>query len=148
MLTDLLRRLAGRPEDDSALSEDDARIAVAALLVIAAHADHHYEDAERAQIDRVLASRYGLNDAEAASLRAEGERAELAATDIYRFTSLVKKGVALEERAAVVEAMWRVVLADATREQHEEALMRRVTDLLGLDPRDSIEARRRVERAP
>jgi uncharacterized tellurite resistance protein B-like protein len=145
MLADLLRRLTGRPEDDGALPDEDARTAVAALLVIAAHADHHYEDAERAQIERVLAVRYGLNDAEAAALRADGERAEAAATDLYRFTSLVKKGVPLEERAAVVEAMWRVVLADARREQHEEALMRRVTDLLGIDPRDSIEARRRVQ---
>lgn len=146
MLADLLRRLAGRPEDDGILPDDDARIAVAALLVIAAHADHHYKEEERSQIERVLASRYGLNDAEAAALRAEGERAEAAATDLYRFTSLVKKGVPLEERAAVVEAMWRVVLTDSKREQHEEALMRRVTDLLGLDPRDSIEARRRVQR--
>jgi uncharacterized tellurite resistance protein B-like protein len=57
----------------------------------------------------------------------------------------VKKHVPYEERAAVVEAMWRVVLADGVREQHEEALMRRVADLIGLDPRESIEARRRVE---
>lgn len=145
MLQDLLRRLAGRPEDDGPLGRDDARLAVAALLVIAAHADHNYNDAERAQIERVLALRYGLNGAEAAALRAEAEQAEAAATDLYRFTSLVKKGVPLEERAAVIEAMWRVVLVDARREQHEEALMRRVTDLLGLDPRDSIEARRRVQ---
>lgn len=145
MLTDLLRRLAGRPEDDGLLPDEDARTAVAALLVIAAHADHHYEETERAQIERVLAARYGLNDAEAAALRGEGEKAEAAATDLYRFTSLVKKGLPLEERAAVVEAMWRVVLTDSVREQHEEALMRRVTDLLGLDPRDSIEARRKVQ---
>jgi uncharacterized tellurite resistance protein B-like protein len=145
MLTDLLRRLAGRPEDDGALPDEDARVAVAALLVIAAHADHRYEDAERAQIERVLALRYGLNAAAAAALRSNGEQAEAAATDLYRFTSLVKRGLPLEERAAVVEAMWRVVLTDARREQHEEALMRRVTDLLGLDPRDGIEARRRVQ---
>jgi len=145
MLVDLLRRLRGRPEDDGALPTDDQRIAVAALLVIAAHADHDYADAECAQIDRVLAQRYGLSPADAARLRAEGEAAEAAASDVYRFTALVKQGVPHEERASVLEAMWRVVLADGAREMHEEALMRRVTDLLGLDPRESLAARRRVQ---
>lgn len=147
MLADLLRRLSGRPENDTLLPSEDQRIAVAALLVIAAHADHDYVDVERAQIERVLADRYGLDAAGAAALRAQGEAAEDAAVDLYRFTSLVKAGVPYEERAAVIEAMWRVILADSARDQHEEALMRRVTDLLGLDPRDSIEARRRAQAA-
>lgn len=144
MIADLLRKLTG-DAGASALTRDESRVAVAALLVIAAHSDNEYEEVERTQIDRVLAARYGLNPAAAAALRAEGEDAERASLDLYRFTSVVKKDIAYEERAAVIEAMWRVALADGVREKHEETLMRRVADLLGLDPRDSIEARRRVE---
>jgi uncharacterized tellurite resistance protein B-like protein len=143
MISGLLRKLAG--ETDAPLTQDESRVAVAALLVLAAQADHTYEDIERAQIERVLAARYGLDAAAAAALRAEGEEAERVSLDIYRFTSRVKKHILYEERAAVIEAMWRIVLADGVREQHEEALMRRVADLLGLEPRESIEARRRVE---
>jgi uncharacterized tellurite resistance protein B-like protein len=143
MISGLLRKLAG--ESDAPLTQDESRVAVAALLVLAAQADHTYEDIERAQIERVLAARYGLDAAAAAALRAEGEEAERVSLDIYRFTSRVKKHILYEERAAVIEAMWRIVLADGVREQHEEALMRRVADLLGLEPRESIEARRRVE---
>lgn len=145
MLSDLLRRLAGRPENDSLLPPADQRVAVAALLVIAAHADHDYADVERAQIERALADRYALDPEAAAKLRAEGEAAEDAAVDIYRFTALVKAGIPHEERGSVLEAMWRVVLADTQREQHEEALMRRVVDLLGLDSHDSVAARRRAQ---
>ncbi len=145
MIAKFLRSFAGDDEDDSPLAQDESRVAVAALLVIAAHADHSYDDVERSQIDRVLAARYGLDSAAAAALRAEGEEAEHASMDLYRFTSRVKKHIPYEERAAVIEVMWRVVLADGEREKHEDALMRRVTDLLGLDPRDSIDARRRVE---
>jgi len=144
MISDLLRRLVGESAD-APFSQDESRLAVAALLVIAAHADHKYEDVERTQIERVLAARYGLNPAAAAALRAEAEKAEQEAMDLYRFTSRVKQHIPYEERAAVIEAMWRIVLSDGAREMHEEALMRRVTDLLGLDPRDSIEARRKVE---
>src|SRR5262245_56232643 len=148
MLADILRRLAGRPENDTLLPADDQRVAVAALLVIAAHADHHYADIERVHIERALAERYGLDAAAAAALRAQGEAAEDASVDLYRFTSLVKAGVPYEERSAVIEAMWRVILSDAAREQHEEALMRRVTDLLGLDPREGVEARQRAQASP
>ena len=144
MLKDLLSRLKGNATGP--LPPEDARTAVAALLVIAAHADHHYADAEKAQIDRVLAARYVLSEAQSATLRAEGEAAEAASLDMYKFTSLIKAAIPHEERASVLEAMWRVVLSDGTREAHEETLMRRVTDLLGLDLRDSVEARRKVER--
>jgi len=145
MLADLLRRLAGRPDNDALLPAPEQRIAVAALLVIAAHADEIYEDVERAQIERVLADRYSLDPEAAAALRAQGEEAEAGSVDLFRFTSMVKAGVPYEERAAVIEALWRVVLADNVREQHEDALMRKVTDLLGLDPREGVEARQRAQ---
>lgn len=148
MLSDLLRRLKGGPDaDNKPLPAEDACIAVAALLVIAAQADHKYQDVERAQIERVLAARYALNETQAAALRVEGEAAGHAAMDIYKFTALIKKTIPYEERTSVIEALWRVVLSDANREMHEDTLMRRVTDLLGLDPRDSIDARRRVQAA-
>ncbi len=143
MLKDLMKRLSG--ESAAPLPPEDARIAIAALLVIAAHADHHYHESERAMIERVLADRYGLDAAGAAALRAEGEAAEQASMDLYKFTSLIKQTIEYEQRASVLEALWRVVLADSDREAHEDTLMRRVTDLLGLDPRESHEARRRVQ---
>jgi hypothetical protein len=79
-----------RSDADTQLPDEDQRIAVAALLVIAAHAAHDYADVERAQIERVLADRYGLSAEAAAKLRADGEEAEHASVDLYRFTSLVK----------------------------------------------------------
>jgi uncharacterized tellurite resistance protein B-like protein len=145
MLSSLLKRLSGGA-DETPLAADETRVAISALLVIAAHADHDYSEVERAQIERVLVDRFKLNTAQAAALRAEGEAAESAAMDIYTFTSLIKRLIPYEDRASVLEAMWRV-LADAVRDMHEETLMRRVTDLLGLDPRESIDARRRVQSA-
>jgi uncharacterized tellurite resistance protein B-like protein len=142
MIANLLKRLAG--DSAEAMPADEARAAIAALLVIAANADHNYTNDERVQIERVLGARYGLDAAAAKRLREEGEAAEAAAMDLYRFTSLIKRAIAHEERISVIEALWGVVLADGVRDAHEDALMRRVTDLLGLDPRESIEARKRV----
>ncbi|MCB1403243.1 MAG: TerB family tellurite resistance protein, partial [Rhodobacteraceae bacterium] len=59
MLTDLLRRLAGEPSPQP-LHPDDARLAMAALMVRVARTDGNYTENERNRIDRVLAETYGL----------------------------------------------------------------------------------------
>lgn len=137
-----LRRLFLTPE--GALPPSDARTAIAAVLVMAARSDGTYEQGERAIIEDVLARRFGLGPAEAAALRGEGEAVEAEAVDLFQFTRAIKLAVPIEDRVALVEALWRVVLADGSRDPHEDALMRQLVDRLGLTARDSAEARQRV----
>ena len=67
MFADFLKRLVA-PEP-APLNDGDARLALTALLVRIARSDNDYSPAEVAQIDRVIAQRYGLSAAEAAALR-------------------------------------------------------------------------------
>ena len=62
-----------------------------------------------------------------------------------RFTKAIKDAVAYEDRAGVVEAMWQVVLADGVRDSDEDALLRMVAPMLGVNDRDSNLIRKRVE---
>lgn len=140
---DFIQKLVSRPEDIAA-SPRDGRLAVAAVLVMAARVDHAYADAEKAMIETVLKSRYSLGAVEAASLREEAEAAEHEALDHYQFTKAIKVAVPHEDRVAVLEALWKVVLADDGRDPHEEALMRQLTDRLGLSPMESAQARQRA----
>lgn len=143
MFSDLLRALSG-PEPQP-LPEPDARLALAALLVRIAKSDGHYEDAERSTIDSVLMAHHGLSPFEAAKLRAEAEALEAEAPDTVRFTRAIKGGVAYEDREKVIEALWKVVLADGVRDHEEDALLRLVAPMLGVNDRDSALARQRVE---
>lgn len=145
MFADLLRRLAAPAP--APLPDTDARIALGALLVRVAKSDGSYDARELARIDRILASRYGLNPVAAARLRADAERLEHDAPDTVRFTRAIKDAVPYEDRIAVVEALWDVVLADGVREDHETALLRLVAPMLGVEDQDSALARRRVEQA-
>ena len=54
---------------------------------------------------------------------------------------------AYEDRLAVIEAAWSVVMADGQRAQEEDALLRLVTNLLGVSDVDSALARQKVTRA-
>ena len=143
MFGELLRRLtASEPET---LSDVDARLALAALLVRIARTDGDYADREIARIDAVLSARYDLGPFEVTSLRKDAEVLEAEAPDTVRFTRSIKDAVPYEDRQNVVEALWEVALADGARDHEEDALMRLVAPMLGVNDRDSALARQRAE---
>lgn len=137
----LLNGGASAPQEDSA---EAGRVAIAAILVEAAKADGVYLDAEQAMIDRILEERYGLPGDAAQALRAEGETAQGEAVDLVGFTRAVKDAVPFEERIEVIEAVWRVVYADGSRDMDEGALIRKLSGLLYVPDRDAGLARQRV----
>ncbi|MGM0585434.1 MAG: TerB family tellurite resistance protein [Pseudomonadota bacterium] len=145
MISTLLARLKS-PDDSAPLAEEDARLALAALMVRAARADDIYDAGERAEILAALADHHGLDAAAAESLLAEAEETESQAPDTVRFTRLIKQAVPHEERAAVMESLWRVALADGRRDPAEDAFLRQLAPLLGLADRESAFARQRAER--
>lgn len=145
MFGEFLKRLA-RP-DPEPLPDADARLALTALLVRIARSDGDYSPAEIDRIDRIAAARFGLSPFEAAALRSDAETLETEAPDTVRFTRAIKDAVPYQDRRAVVEAAWSVVLADGTRAQEEDALLRLVASLLGVNDRDSALARQKAAKA-
>ncbi|MDQ2092502.1 tellurite resistance TerB family protein [Rhodalgimonas zhirmunskyi] len=145
MFADFLKKLTG--PNTAPLPDEDARLALCALLVRLARADGEYATVEMAQIDRVLARRYALSPFEAAALRTEAEGVEAEAPDTVRFTRAIKDAVPHDDRLAVLEAMWSVVLADGERDMLEDSNMRMIANLLGINDRDSALARQKAEGA-
>lgn len=135
MFADFLKRLTDPSPEP--LADTDARKAIGALLVRIARSDGDYSATEISRIDRILGQRFGLGPFEAAELRGECEQIEAEAPDTVRFTRAIKDSVALDDRKAVVRAMWEVVLADGERDAAEDQLMRIVAPLLGLTDQDS-----------
>jgi uncharacterized tellurite resistance protein B-like protein len=121
--------------------------AVAALLVRVARADHDYTDVEAALIDSYLAARFGLNAAQAKTLRQTGETLEARTSDTVHLTRAVKEAVPLDDRPALLAQMWGLILSDDARHDDENALMRLCANLLGLSDRDSAFARQQVAAA-
>ena len=126
------------------LHNEDARLAMTALLVRLARADNEYAAAEIHRITQVIMARYKLAEPEAIALRETAETLEREAPDTVRFTRAIKDRVAYEDRIAVVEALWQVALADGNRDAEEDALLRLVVSLLGVTDVDSASARLRV----
>jgi len=118
--------------------------AMAALMVRIAKSDDDYSTTEIARIDAVLGLLYSLTADQAADLRRTAEALEAEAPDTVRFTRAIKEEVPYEERFNVVRALWQVVLADGARDAEEDALMRLLASLLGVNDRDSALARKQA----
>ena len=138
-----MRRLTA--PNPAPVTGDEADLALAALMIRIARADGDYAQTEIKRIDSILTRRYGLGPFEVAKLRANAEVLESEAPDTVRFTRALKEAVAYEDRAKLVEDLWEIALADGSREHEEDALMRMVAPMLGINDRDSALARQRVE---
>tara|TARA_R110002124_G_scaffold47901_2_gene141870 strand:- start:1653 stop:2099 length:447 start_codon:yes stop_codon:yes gene_type:complete len=142
MFGDFIKRLT--QPDPAPMQNVDARLALTALLVRVGRSDNDYAAAEVQLIEQIAQDRYGLTPEAATELRVNAEELETQAPDTVRFTRAIKDAVAYDDRLAVIEALWKVVLADGTRTDEENALLRLVTSLLGIEDKDSAMARQRV----
>ena len=142
MFANLIRRLTDPAP--APLPDDQARLALCALMVRIARADGTYATTEIARIDQILARRFGLDPGAAARLRGEAEVLERDAPDTVRFARAIKQAVPYADRASVVEALWEIALADGARDEHENQLLRLVAPMLGLTDPDSALARQRA----
>ena len=147
-LAERLRRLFPPETDEAppaeAHDEADKRLAAAALLVETALMDGNFDAAERRTIDELLRTRFGLDDAEAASLVAEAEDRIGASLGVFRFTSAAKTHFSHEERVQLIEMLWEVAYADGVLHDYEDNLLRRVAGLIYVTDQERGLARRRV----
>lgn len=137
----MIWNLFNRPAPVEARPEGE--LALAMLLVRAARIDGDYDPEEVALIRAALARRFGA--ARGADLLAQAEALEPQAGDTVHLTRPIKQVVPLEERGALLQDLWRIVLSDDRRDPYEDGLMRLVSNLLGLSDRDSARARQAVQ---
>ncbi|MCX8999255.1 TerB family tellurite resistance protein [Rhizobiaceae bacterium BDR2-2] len=140
-----LKSLTGGDEGSQAFPADDPRVAVAALCIQVLRADGIIDETERNRLEVLLKEQYSLNDGALSALLKAGEAAESEAIDYYRFTSVINRSLSEEEKTALVGLLWDITYADGTRNEIEDHIVWRITDLLGVSDRERIVQRQGAE---
>jgi uncharacterized tellurite resistance protein B-like protein len=139
-------RTNGRPHSDEIAEAERQRLHVAAcaLLLELAYADDHFSDAERAHIGAVMQRHFALDEETADALieLAEAERSR--AIDLYQFTSLIRDSYDLGQKTLLAEIMWGLILTDGQVARHESYMLRKIANLLDLQPGYLATARNRA----
>ena len=88
---------------------------------------------------------FGLSRQETDELVSMAEEEVDGSVSLFQFTQLVDKEFSQQQKAAVIEMMWRVAFADLNKDHHEEYLVRKVADLLHVPHSTFIRTRHIVE---
>ncbi|MEG3190865.1 MULTISPECIES: TerB family tellurite resistance protein [Novilysobacter] len=112
--------------------------AAAALLLEMAVTDDGGERIELDVVHQAMRAAFGINPAELQALLDQAHDARKQSVSMYDFTRELRVGLAPEQRAELVEWLWRVAFADARLATDEEHMVRRVADLLGVSHSEFI----------
>jgi uncharacterized tellurite resistance protein B-like protein len=149
-MLDAIRRLIGdsmpgTPSAQTHVHKHDVRLAACALLLELAHVDGDFSEVERTRLSEVLQRHFGVDASGADALMVEAHVASRQSVDDFVFTRQVVVEYTLEQRLVLAELMWQVVLADGVLAERESYLMRKLANLLELEPAFLAQARRNTE---
>lgn len=144
-LKTMLRQFEQNADGDTDMPEEEAmRLAASALLVETAIMDGHFDETERATIQRLLSARFSIEPETAAALIAEAEQAVGESHQLFRFTKAINDHFTPDQRVELMEMLWEVAYADGVLDDYEENLLRRIAGLIYVTDRDRGLTRNRV----
>lgn len=133
--------------DQQGGGEQALRLATAALLIEVTRADYQVQQSERKAVVGAVRDLFGLSRQETDELIALAEEEVDGSVSLYQFTQLVDREFSQQQKARVIEMMWRVAFADLDKDHNEEYLVRKVADLLHVPHSTFIRTRHNVETA-
>jgi len=134
-------RIDPRHRDVRQSDQHRLQVATGALLIEMMRTDVEVTESERAVVVAALQSKFDLTPEETRDLVELAEAEADDAIDHYQFTSLIKTGFSPEQKQKVVEYLWAVAYADGDADKHEEHLVRKIANLIGVSHREFIEAK-------
>lgn len=117
------------------------QLAVAALLVEIARADHEDHPAEGGTITTLLSRHFSMDEAATRELVQQAREAVEASVSLRDFTSPLHRELSYAEKQAVIRMLWQVALGDRDLDKYEEYLVGKLADLLYVTRGDVIRLR-------
>lgn len=141
-----LRSLADVGGSDAApLSERELQMAAAILLIQVLRADLRVKRGELEAVVSGLETVLGLGREEALALARVAARHAREGGAMQMAVRCVDRCLNRPQRVELAEWLWRIAFADAELAGHEEYLVRKISDLIGLSTADLIEAKVRAK---
>ena len=146
-IQDFFRDQIGSDEGEGH-DQHSLQLATAALLFEMLRADYAEHPREHEALKRALQQSFSLTPGETRELARLAEREAAEAVSLYQFTALINQHFSPSEKVRVVEMLWQVAYADGRLNRYEEALVRKIAELIHVPHRDFIQAKLRVKGTP
>lgn len=137
------------PTDGASSSPESAfshkQLAVAALLVEVARADHHIGQQELDHLPLLLQAKFQLTAEQLNDLIEIAQEQSADATSLHQFTQWINRECTDEEKLQLLAAMWQVAYIDGELDKYEEYVIRKVADLIYVPHSEFLRARIRAK---
>ena len=85
----------------------------------------------------------GVKESNVVQIINEAEKLESDSNQILNFTRKIKD-VEKDKKLIIIEALWKIIYSDNNSDMYESSLMRRLTGLLYLDPKDVGDLKKKI----
>ncbi|HID39215.1 MAG TPA: TerB family tellurite resistance protein [Calditrichaeota bacterium] len=128
-------------DSDPVKEERSLMISTAVLFLEMAYSDFEVSKEEIIKIRATLKDFFSLEEREIDELLSFAEESRKQRNDIWQFTNLLKDNLNHEQKLRILEQLWELIFSDQKVDKYEDALIRKITNLLGLDHADMISAK-------
>jgi uncharacterized tellurite resistance protein B-like protein len=119
---------------------NDAELACVSLMLMVAHADFAGSDEELALAQQYVKREFTLTDADAKAVVALADKQATEAISLHEFTAQLKQ-LSYDARLTLLDSLWQQAYADGVLDPNEEAMLRKIADLLFIRHSDYIQAK-------
>lgn len=120
---------------------DEVQLSAAALIVRLARVDGAFSAREEAWLSQAVETYTGLTGDEAGRFLALAEQHARESDDLAAMVDVLRRKLPPDQRLSLVALLWRMALADGVVHEFEDALVSRVSELLGLSPEEAAAVR-------
>ncbi|MBH00500.1 MAG: Tellurite resistance protein TerB [Candidatus Pelagibacter sp.] len=131
-----------KAENKEANGDINSFTEIACLLIHASKIDEDYTEKEKRIIIQTLES-LGAKQNEINNIILNAENIEKDSNQILDFTRRLKNEEK-EVKLSLIEALWKIIFSNDLKDMYEANLMRRLTGLLYLDPKDVGDIKKKV----
>lgn len=119
---------------------NEAELASVALMLMVAHADFNSNEDEQQLALAYVKREFSLSDSAALAVVQLADKQAADATSLHQFTSGLKQ-LSYNERLSLLDNLWQQAYADGVLDPNEEAMLRKIADLLFIRHSDYIQAK-------
>lgn len=135
------RHLQPAGGDSAPLSHSQKHLAVAALLIEVAMADHVFDEREMQSLKLHLQQKFAIANDQLSELIDLAKEETSEATSLHQFTTLVHQHCTPQEKFELLVSMWELAFADKDLNKYEEYVIRKVADLIYISHSDFMRAK-------
>ena len=146
MINNIRQFFTTRITDPMGDEQHQQHLAAAALMAEVMVIDRKISGKELSAIKKIFEHQFDLQKSEIDQLLKLAKEEVDEATSLYQFTRLINDQFDAEKKKDLIENLWQIAFADEVLDKHEEAIIRRIAELIYVPHADFIKTKQKAKK--